>query len=136
MKLIELTGKYRGDVAWFDSFGESGSLSEITSVKPRGGGGVVEGIVIEHQDGSSLKLDHVDGVRGLFTVRRDEEGIAGRAYLTDHSLTLDYVADVRDGLQERITELWHKDGGSIMRMGLIKQPNRTIWSEADMVRVG
>ena len=136
MKLIDLAGSYRGDVTWFDSFGESGALSEVTSVKPMGGGGVVEGAVIEQQDGSSLKLDSVDGVHGLFTVRRDEEGIVGRAFLTEHSLAIDYLADVPDGLQENITDTWHLDGVSITRTGLIRQSNRIIWFEADMIRVG
>ena len=77
MNLIDLAGNYRGDVTWFDSFGESRSLSEITSVKPLGGGDVVEGAAIEYQDGSVLRLEPVDGVRGLFAVRRDVEGPDG-----------------------------------------------------------
>ncbi len=136
MKLIDLAGNYRGDVTWFDSFGESGALSEVTSIKPLGGGGVVEGVVIEHQDGSNLRLDPVDGVHGLFRVRRNSEGFVGRAFLADHSLAVDYVADVRDGLQENITDTWHREGVSITRTGLIRQPNRTIWFEADMIRIG
>ena len=135
MKLIDLAGSYRANVTWLDSFGESGALSEITSIRPLGGGGVVEGVVIENQDGSSLRLDPVDGVHGLFTVRRNSEGFAGRAFLAEHSLAIDYSADVRDGLHENITDTWHRDGVSITRTGLIRQPNRTIWFEADMIRV-
>ena len=78
----------------------------------------------------------MDGVHGLFTVRRNSEGFAGRAFLADNSLALDYVADVRDGLQENITETWHRHDRSITRTGLIRQPNRTIWFEADMIRIG
>ena len=136
MNLVDLAGSYRGDVTWFDSFGESGALSEIKSIKPLGGGGVVEGVVIEHQDGSSLRLDPVDGVHGLFTVRRNSEGFVGRAFLTERSLAVDYVADVGDGLQENITDTWYREGVSITRTGLIRQPNRSIWFEAAMIRVG
>ncbi len=96
---------------------------------------MVEGAVVEYEDGSSLRLDPVDGVRGLFTVRRNEEGCAGRAFLTDHSLTLDYVADAQDGGQENITDVWHRDHRSITRTGLIRQPSRTIWFEAQMSRI-
>ncbi len=106
------------------------------ALKPLRGGGVVEGAVVEYEDGSSLRLDPVAGVRGLFRVRRNAEGIAGRAFLAERSLALDYVADVRDGLQENITDTWHRKGVSITRTGLIRQPNRTIWFEADMIRIG
>ena len=135
MDLIDLAGKYRGHVIWFDSFGESGSLSEVMTLKPLGGGGVVEGVVFEYEDGSSLRLDPVDGVHGLFTVRRNGEGFVGRAFLADRSLALDYVTDVRDGLQENITDTWHRYNRSTTRTGLIRQPNRTIWFEAHMIRI-
>ena len=135
MNLIDLAGEYRANVTWSDSFGESGSLSEVMALEPLGGGGVVEGAVVRYEDGSSLRLDPVIGVHGLFTVRRNAEGFAGRAFVTDRSLVLDYVADIQDGLQENITDVWHRHASLITRTGLIRQASRTIWFEAEMSRI-
>ena len=131
MNLIDFAGKYRGDVSWSDSSGKSGSLTEVMIFRAVG-----SGLRVDHEDGSSLRLDPVNGIPGYCTVRRDAGEIAGRAFLTDRSLALDYVADVRDGVREDITDVWHRDDSSITRTGLIRQPSRTIWFEADMLRMG
>ena len=130
MNLIDLAGKYTGKVSWSDSNGESGSLTEATVLRLDG-----SSFLVDHEDGSSLRLDPEDGVHGLYTVRRDEAEVAGRAFLTDGSLVLDYVAVVKDGVQENITDVWRGDGNSIVRIGLIRQPSRAIWFEAGMSRV-
>ena len=130
LNLIDLAGNYRGDVSWSDSYGESGSLSEVIVLKPLG-----SGLLVNYEDGSELRLDPVDGVLGLYTLRRNAGEVAGRAFLTDSSLVLDYAADVQDGVQENITDIWHRDDSSITRTGLIRQVSRTIWFEAHMVRV-
>lgn len=130
MNLIDLAGKYRGKVSWSDSYGESGSLSEVTVLKSVG-----SSLLVDYEDGSNLRLDPVDGVLGLYTLRCDSAEIAGRAFLTDRSLVLDYVAFVQEGLRENIVDVWHRHNGLITRTGLIRQSSRTIWFEADMLRV-
>ena len=130
MNLIDLAGKYTGEVSWSDSNGESGSLTEATVLRLDGGS-----FLVDHEDGSSLRLDPADGVHGLYTIRRDAVEVAGRAFLTDGSLVLDYMAVVKDGTQENITDVWRRDGSSITRIGLIRQSSRAIWFEAGMSRV-
>ena len=130
MNLTDLAGKYRGNVTWSDSLGESGSLTEVTVLRPEDGS-----LLVDYQDGSSLRLDQVDGVSGLYTVRRNEGEVCGRAVLTNRSLVLDYTAGLEGGPRENNTDVWRLDGSSITRTGLIRQPDRTIWFEADMVGI-
>ena len=130
LNLIDLAGTYQGDVCWSDSYGESGSLSEVIVLRPIG-----NGLLVDYEDGSGLRLDPVDAVRGLYTLRRDAVEVGGRAFLTDSSLVLDYATEVQDGVQEDIVDVWHRHNGAITRTGLIRQASRTIWFEAHMVRV-
>ena len=126
MDLSELAGEYSEVGAWWDTGGKTGALEGTVVVEPVAGG-------LEFRYGDEDTQTAEPLARGVRHTILKGSTSSGVLLVGEHCLILEYEASV-NGMVEKNTDTWSVVEGVVRRSGVIRQPNRTIWFEAEMSR--
>ena len=126
MVFRELTGKYSELGVWWDTSGMSGPLEGSVLVEF-----AEDRLTFRYEDGEVQIIGPLVGEACHAAIQGEKS--AGTLYVGDNCLVLEYQADV-NGREERNTDTWTFFGEIVRRSGLIRQADRIIWFEAEMVR--
>lgn len=126
--ISEFAGTYTERVRWRDSSGRTGELSGRIGIHVE-----ADRVSLSSSDGHTmigrLPAEVTDPIE--LAGSGGDATSKGRLYVGDQSLVLEYEADVR-GRYESNVDVWTFVGGAVLRAGLIRQADVTIWFEAQM----
>jgi len=128
MNTDDLAGRYSETGTWYTSTGECGPLSGTITVERH-----AAGITFRYGDGSEHGTNALPEA-GSHAALAGTAG-PGTLYFGVDALVLEYRADV-NGRPEENTDAWILNDGVWRRTGVIRQPARVIWYEAEMARTG
>lgn len=125
-------GSYSGETRWRNSLAEQGTFDAALELQCSG-----RSVTFRFGDGHVTSGEFGDTDDGSVAIHGETEGVRteGTLFVLDGSLVLEYVADV-GGRVERNTDVWMRRGETLVRAGVIRQEERTIWFESEMTRQG
>ena len=130
LDVSKFTGDYRESGKWRTAGGTSGDLQGRIIVRVENGQ-----LSFSSDDGHTMTAQPVDGLSQPINLEGTGGGAtsSGTLYVGDEAIILEYVANVR-GREEHNVDVWTFTDGKATRAGIIRQPERTIWFEAKMIR--
>jgi hypothetical protein len=128
LDIAKFAGTYNELVRWRDSSGRTGELRGTIDIQVE-----ADRVSLSSGDGHTmigrLPAQVTDSIELVGS--GGDATSKGRLYVGDQTLVLEYEADVR-GRHESNVDVWTFVDGAVMRAGLIRQNEVTIWFEAQM----